>query len=90
MVSILTQLGGSGNRTFFEDPQVDLLLEDAKSTTDQELRKDLYFQVQEILNEEVPAIPVYFTLVSSGARDNVNGYYQHPGNISYFYRFSFK
>lgn len=85
-----SQVGGSGNRTFFEDSQVDMLLEDAKSTTDQELRKDLYFQIQEILNEEVPAIPVYFTLVSSGAGNNVNGYYQHPGNISYFYRFSFE
>lgn len=85
-----SQAGGTGNRTFFQNEEVDKLLESAKETTDQEYRKDLYFQVQEILNEEVPAIPVYFTLVSAGVRDDVEGYYQHPGNISYFHRFSFE
>lgn len=84
-----SQVGGTGNRTFFENKDVDKLLEDAKATTDQELRKDFYLKTQEILNEEVPVIPVFFTFVGSGARNDVKGYYQHPGNISNFYRFSF-
>lgn len=47
------------NGAIYSDPAVDELFEKAKMTSDQDERKDYYWQIQEIWGEEVPWIPVY-------------------------------
>lgn len=48
--------GTQGNRTFYDNEEVDQLLEEARQESDTETRGELYTEVQEILNEEVPAV----------------------------------
>jgi peptide/nickel transport system substrate-binding protein len=45
---------GGGNYTYYQNPQLDQLLDQGVSTTDQAKRKEIYAKVQDILNEDVP------------------------------------
>ena len=51
---------GTGNTTGYSNPQVDRLLEQARSITDQTERAKLYGQVQDIVMQELPYIPLLF------------------------------
>ena len=52
---------GGANEWSYHNPQVDQLLEQAFSTSDREKARQLLFQVQQILAEEVPYIPLYLS-----------------------------
>lgn len=52
-----TAVGGL-NGGYYKNPQADALMEQANATNDQTKRKQLYFQVQNILNEDLPSVPV--------------------------------
>lgn len=54
--------GDTGNLVFYSNPEVDRLLDEARSTPDVEERKELYFEVQEITGEEVPLITSLYDL----------------------------
>jgi peptide/nickel transport system substrate-binding protein len=45
---------GSRNFTFYKNQKLDQLLDAGVATTDQAKRKEIYFQIQDILNEDVP------------------------------------
>jgi ABC-type transport system substrate-binding protein len=51
--------GSSGNVTRFSDPNVDSLLDHARGTTDDAVRKADYAKVVRTLFDQVPMIPVY-------------------------------
>jgi peptide/nickel transport system substrate-binding protein len=48
------------NRTFYSNPQVDALIREGRSTLDQEQRKAIYAQIQQILAEDVPYINLWY------------------------------
>ncbi len=48
------------NRGFYHNPQVDALIAQARQQTDQEKRKELYAQVQEILARDLPYINLWY------------------------------
>jgi len=48
------------NRTFYSNPQVDSLIDQARSELDQERRKKLYAEIQKILAEDVPSINLWY------------------------------
>jgi ABC-type transport system substrate-binding protein len=48
------------NRGYYSNPQVDALIDQARSTTDHEKRKQLYAQIQEILAEQLPYINLWY------------------------------
>jgi peptide/nickel transport system substrate-binding protein len=52
-----TAVGGL-NGGAYKNPQADALMDQANATLDQNKRKQLYFQLQNVLNEDVPSIPV--------------------------------
>jgi peptide/nickel transport system substrate-binding protein len=52
--------GGGFNMNKYSNPELDEILDAALQTTDQETRKELYYQMQHILAEEVPAPILYF------------------------------
>ena len=54
-----TQHGAPGNRSFYSNPEVDALLDRARTSVDQDERTALYKEVQEILQEDLP----HYTLV---------------------------
>jgi len=49
-----------GNLTKFKSPRVDKLLEDGRRVSDQEERKQIYYDFQRFLVEEVPAVFLYY------------------------------
>ena len=58
LTPFLKSTANSWTGTGYANPQVDQLLEQASVLTDQAQRAELYKQVQEILAEDVPFIPL--------------------------------
>jgi peptide/nickel transport system substrate-binding protein len=52
---------GASNAASYKNPEVDKLLDDAVATTDQEQRKQLYFQIGDILANDLPSVPMVRT-----------------------------
>src|SRR5208337_689137 len=48
------------NRGFYSNPRVDSLIDQARRETDQNVRKKLYTEVQEILAQDVPSINLWY------------------------------
>ncbi|MGA8153170.1 MAG: ABC transporter substrate-binding protein [Terriglobales bacterium] len=48
------------NRTFYANPRVDVLIDQARSELDQSARKLLYGEIQQILAEELPYIDLWY------------------------------
>jgi peptide/nickel transport system substrate-binding protein len=48
------------NRTFYANPQVDALIDQARAESDPETRKQLYFEVQRILADDVPYVDLWY------------------------------
>jgi peptide/nickel transport system substrate-binding protein len=48
------------NRGFYSNPQIDSLIDQARRETDQNIRKRVYAQVQEILARDVPSINLWY------------------------------
>src|SRR5690625_2917974 len=46
-----SMMGDQGNRVFYDNPEVDQLLESGRQESDEEVRSDIYEEVQEILVE---------------------------------------
>jgi len=57
------------------------VLDDALATLDQSKRKDLYFQMQTIVAEDVPSMILYFPQATIGMNKRVHGYKPAPANI---------
>ena len=47
------------NTQQYENPEVDRIIEEAGTETDPDRRTELYYQLQEILNEDLPLYPLY-------------------------------
>ena len=52
---------GASNAASYKNPQVDKLLDDAVATNDQDERKQLYFQIGDILATDLPSVPLVRT-----------------------------
>ena len=63
------------NRSFYSNPKVDALIDQALSELDQEKRKQLYAQLQRILAEDLPSINLWYL-------DNVLVHSQRVTNLS--------
>ena len=48
------------NRTYYANPRVDALIDQARSELDQNTRKQLYWEIQRILAEDVPYINLWY------------------------------
>ena len=48
------------NRTFYSNPRVDVLIDQARSELDQNVRKQLYAEIQQILAADVPSINLWY------------------------------
>ena len=79
--------GNSGNRSYFKNEEFDSLLDQGKIELNEEKRKKLYAKAQEIMNEEVPLYPLYYTLANAGVNiEEVSGWKQSPINNPNFYQ----
>ncbi|WP_100372560.1 glutathione ABC transporter substrate-binding protein [Bacillus sp. FJAT-45037] len=78
-----SNFGIVGNRTFYENEQVDELLTLGRQEGDEEKRLQYYKEAQEIIVEEAPLVPLYHVEHLAGIRDNVEGFTIHPSSLYY-------
>lgn len=66
--------GLAGNYAFYKNSEVDLLLKQARETNNIVFRKDLYRRLLNIVDYDVPSIPLVHTMPVVAARTSVRGY----------------
>jgi peptide/nickel transport system substrate-binding protein len=81
---------GSLNSTFYANKDVNELLNEARTITDQEKRNTLYKRVQEIMHEDPPIIPLVHTTPVLAARSDIQGFDPHPTGRVITTKISFK
>ena len=64
--------GGGFNLNKYSNPQVDTILKQALSELDQEKRKQLYIQMQNIVVDDAPSIILYFTQTPAAVNKRVH------------------
>lgn len=73
-------VGAGRNYTFFQDDEADRLMVEARHTLDQEERRELYEEFQEILAIELPALPLYHPIYNYAVSDRVRNVQVSPLN----------
>ncbi|ALX50388.1 ABC transporter substrate-binding protein [Lentibacillus amyloliquefaciens] len=69
---------GSSNRTFYENDEVDELLNQAKTSIDQDERAELYKEAQTLISEDAPMVPLVHSEPVLAAASYVENYVPHP------------
>lgn len=69
---------GSSNRSFYDNPEVNELLDAAKRAVDQDERADLYAQAQELISIDSPMITLVHSTPVMATSSNVLNYVPHP------------
>ncbi|MFQ1702033.1 ABC transporter substrate-binding protein [Loktanella agnita] len=67
----------------YSNPELDALLVEGKQTFDEDTRKAIYDQVQSIISEDAPLIPVFHAAQVSVMKPGLEGYVPHPA-ITYW------
>lgn len=82
-----SQQGAPGNRSFINDPEVDKLIEDARSISDEATREELYKELAIKLAEYNNNLPILYSALNTGASKKVEGFvmdvngYHHIENV---------
>ncbi|HET7036251.1 MAG TPA: ABC transporter substrate-binding protein [Thermomicrobiaceae bacterium] len=74
---------GGFNLTKYCNPQVDKLLQDGLATTDQDKRKQLYDQMQNILMDDLPQAIMFFPQEIVGMTKRLHNYFPNQLNGSF-------
>ncbi|MCG1010239.1 glutathione ABC transporter substrate-binding protein [Salinicoccus sp. ID82-1] len=69
-----SMVGAEGNRSFYQNEELDALLDEGKRESDPEAREEIYQQAQQILVDDAPAIFVRHS-------ENLNAYSNNVENI---------
>jgi ABC-type transport system substrate-binding protein len=72
---------GSWNRTFYENPEVDRLLERAETELVDEERREIYRHAMGIIWDDAPWLFLYTPFIITGARNEVHGLKIYPEGI---------
>ncbi|CAM4259182.1 glutathione ABC transporter substrate-binding protein [Lacicoccus alkaliphilus] len=67
--------GAQGNRTFYDNPELDALLEAGREEKDEEARAEIYEEAQAVLVEDAPAIYFNEGVSMNAYRSEVEGLY---------------
>lgn len=71
---------GSGNNKFsYDNPELTELLEKAPSVIDENERQEIFYKMQEIIYNDLPCIPIYWSLSALVSGKSVDGFELHPG-----------
>ncbi len=74
-----SKIGGGKNYSGYANPQVDSLLDQARKTSDDAKRLELYRQIYEILKEDVPLIPTFSGDQAVFYNAKIKNFYPNPG-----------
>lgn len=70
--------GGVGNRSFYNNPRVNILLDEARKEPLKEKRKEKYEEIQEIILDENPIIPIVYKTYNIGINKNIKEFKYNP------------
>lgn len=70
--------GGVGNRSFYNNQRVNTLLDEARKEPLKEKRKEKYEEIQEIILDENPIIPIVYKTYNIGINKNIKGFKFNP------------
>ncbi len=76
--------GPKGNYSFYANPEVDGLIDRVLVTTDPVQRKQMIARIQEVVNADVPSVPIYENLLMYAQRSWVKGWILYPSGNWYF------
>ncbi len=76
--------GGGNNQGKYSNTQVDKLLEDARATTDQAKRKQLYDQAQSLLVQDAAYVFINHPVAMQASRATVHGFELYPDTMPRF------
>ena len=77
--------GRNGNNySFMQNDELDALMDEAASELDTEKRMDLYLQIQEMLKEEVPIVPLYYKQNINARRADLKGFVFNKATNHYY------
>lgn len=89
LVTILLHSDGWANTTGYANPELDALLDEARTLTTQDERKPLYAQAKDLIGEDLPYLPLFFEVSFSARKDSLHGVVQMPDTIPRF-RYAWK
>ncbi|MBS4206508.1 glutathione ABC transporter substrate-binding protein [Bacillus sp. FJAT-50079] len=69
-----SQKGNPGNRSFYENPEVDKLLDEGRREADPEKRFEMYNKVQEYLVEDAPMVFIHHQEYLTGVSNKITGF----------------
>jgi len=69
------------NRGYYNNPKVDQLLMQGRSTFDRAKRKPVYGEIQKIAQGDLPYISLYLQTNVAVMRSNIDGYVQYPAGF---------
>ena len=72
--------GGAGNRSFYSNPEIDTLLDNARKEIDPVKRDAMYQTIQEVLYDDIPFIPLFYKLSNVGTSKNIKGFLFDPAD----------
>lgn len=79
-LSLVYRSGAPWNESYYENPEVDELLVQARGEPDQEARTELYGRIEQTLIDDVPRIVPVFKNNFIGMSTRVRGLEAHPSN----------
>ena len=72
---------GVTNYSFYSNPEMDELLMDSRADRDSASREQKLKQIQEIIYEDIPAVPLYFRKTINIANPDLKGLVVEPNNF---------
>jgi peptide/nickel transport system substrate-binding protein len=66
------------NVAFYTNSELDKLLNQARTTVDDNVRQDAYFRAQEILMQDAPWVPIAYVKPPIGLQEQVRGFVPNP------------
>jgi peptide/nickel transport system substrate-binding protein len=69
---------GSNNNSFYSNPEVDKLLKQAQTVTDESQRNELYKQAQVLIHEDAPWVPLVHSRPALVGKSSIKGFKPHP------------
>ncbi|SDJ03950.1 glutathione ABC transporter substrate-binding protein [Natribacillus halophilus] len=70
--------GAPGNRTFYDNEEVDELLDAGRETADDDERIEIYSEAQQIINDEATVVPLVHDDFRAGVHESVEGFIHYP------------
>jgi peptide/nickel transport system substrate-binding protein len=84
LLYILFHSKGYANTTGYNNPEVDALLDQARGSSNMEARKKIYFKVQQILADDLPYVPLFFSVEYAAMGKNIKNFAWIPDQIPRF------